>query len=631
MATTRTATSGRAPRLRTTRRRTAIDLALLAGLGAILVRVALWPTEIHGYPFAVGPDMPVYLWWARVGAAGGISLVGERPGIPALLPTVASALGVGLVPALAGLQYALAPAIALAVAGLVRGRGGRPRGAWLAATILSAAWATFMAGGYLANLAFAAAFVAAAAALARRTRRGVLAAAILLGGGGLAHPEFFAFGALVLVATAAWAGWRDRRITLASDAGRVLAATGGGVALVLGGVAAASIGPGRLGGDTSMDGLLRRTDQLAELRRSFTDRLVRNWRRYAPFMTSALAIAGTLRARGFTRRFLLAWVVLTAAAIPLGALTGWFPPDRIVMFAFCLPALAGFGLVEIGRRIARPWIAWPFGILLVTLIVLPALRDWRAQQTYISPAELGAATLAGRIASTLPPGTPLVFTTDSADTQEALFRRSHLLNVARAGVPPDRAADVFTFLGSPQDLAADRSTRSGDPLHDAASADSLAQLPPGPRAVFVIGEVNDPAALDAPGLARWSSGLASSVPDPRPLPANAGELHASDPGTIARTSLATVLLLLALGFGWGWWAMGDAPGGFAVAPAFGAATLTLTALLLERLGADLQRRPVAFAACVLAGALGYVLLALRLRGRRRRRRLVLEDGSGGQA
>ncbi len=630
VAITDEATSETAPRLRPSQARAAIDLALLVALGAVVLRVALWPTEIHGYPFAVGPDMPVYLWWARVGAAGGISLVGERPGMPALIPTLAAALGTGIVPALAGLQYALGPAIALAVAALVRGRGALPRGGWLAATILSAAWATFMAGGYLANLAFVAAFLAAAALLARRTRRGALAAAVLLGGGGLAHPEFFAFGVLVLLVTAAWAWRRDRRLSLGTDAGRVLAATGGGIALVLGGSLASLIGPARLGGDTSMDGLLRRTGQLAALRRSYVDRLVLNWRRYAPFMTSALAIAGAFRARGFTRRFLVVWVVLTAIMLPVGALTGWFPPDRIVMFAFCLPALAGFGLVWIGDRLGRWWLAWPAGIVLVTLIVLPALRDWRAQETYVSPAELEQVTLAGRIAATTPPGTALVFTTDSPDTQEALFRRSHLLNVARAGVPPERAGDVFTFLGRPQDLLAGRPSERNDPAYDAASADSLAQMPAGPRVVFVIGEVNDPAALGAAGLTRWSAGLASTATDPRPLPASAGELRASDPSTIERTTVRTFVLLLALGLGWGWWAMGDAPGGFAVAPAFGAATLTLAALGLERIGADLERGTTAALACVLAGGIGYALLVARLLGRRRRRAargLVLEGPS----
>lgn len=627
VTTTDTATTGSTHEIRTGSARTAIDLLLVAVLGAVFLRVAVWPTLVHHYPFGVGPDMPVYLWWSRVGAAEGISLVGERPGTPALIPTVASALGIGLVPAVAAVQYALMPASALAAAALARGRGETPRPAWLAASVLAGAWTTFLGGGYLANLALVAAFLAAAACLARRTRRATVAAALLLAGGGLAHPEFFVVAVAVLVATAAWS-WRDGREAsgaapyAGADAGRVLAALGASVALVLGGILACLIGPPRLAGDTSLDGMLRRTGQWAELRSVYVHRLVQNWRRYAPFMTTALAVAGSVRARGFARRFLVAWALVTAAAVPLGVLTGWYPPDRILTFAFCLPILAGFGLVWIGERIGRPWLAWPIGIVLVTLIVAPAVRDWRAQQTYVSPDELSDLTFAGRIASTTPPGTPLVFVADDPSIDDALFRLSHGLNMVRAAVPPDRAADVYMFLGRPEDLVAGRPTQRGDPVYDQASADSLARLPEAPPAIFVVRELDgDPAALTTPGLTSWNGLLATNVPVQGSLRAGAGELSPSDPSTIARSTLRTFLLFLLVGAGWAWWAFGgssrDAAGALAVAPAFGSAILTLVALALERLGADLDRGWVAGLACGVAGGIGYALLIVRLAGERR--------------
>ena len=68
------------------------DLLWLLALVAVLLGFFLWPTFAYRWPFGVGPDEPVYLWWARVGAAEGISLVGARPGTPALIPTVAGAL-----------------------------------------------------------------------------------------------------------------------------------------------------------------------------------------------------------------------------------------------------------------------------------------------------------------------------------------------------------------------------------------------------------------------------------------------------------------------------------------------------------------------------------------------------------
>src|SRR6476620_8203301 len=140
--------------------RTGIDVVLIGILGAVLVRVFLWPTLRHAYPFPVGPDVPVYLWWTRVAEFGGISMASERPGAPALIGTVEGVLGHNLVAALGGLQYALGPTIGLAAAALARGRGHRvPRAGWLAAGALAGAWATFLGGGYVSNLVFVAAFL----------------------------------------------------------------------------------------------------------------------------------------------------------------------------------------------------------------------------------------------------------------------------------------------------------------------------------------------------------------------------------------------------------------------------------------------------------------------------------------
>ena len=630
VTTTETATTG-STEVRTGSARATIDLLLVVVLGAVFLRVAVWPTLVHHYAFAVGPDMPVYLWWSRVGAAEGLSLVGERPGTPALIPTVASALGIGLVPAVAGVQYALMPASALAAAALARGRGETSRLAWLAGAVLAAAWTTFLGAGYLANLALVAAFLAAAAALARRTRRGTVAAGLLLGGGGLAHPEFFLVAVAVLVGTAAWSWWAGREApsghpsAARADAGRVLASLGGGAAIVLGGILACLIGPARLPGDTSLDAMLRRTGQWTELRRLYLDRLVRNWRRYAPIMTTSLAVAGSFRARGSARRFLVAWAVVSALALPVGMLTGLFPPDRILTFAFCLPILAGFGLVWIGERLRRPALAWPIAIVLVTLIVYPAMRDWRAQPTYVSPDELNELTTAGRIAATTPAGTPLVFVADDpAGIDYALFHLSHGLNTVRAAIPPDRAGDVSIYLGRAEDLLAGRPTVRGDPVFDRASADSLAQIPPGPRAIFVAPELDrDPSAMTTPGLTTWDGTIATNVPVTGSLAADPGELAPSDPSTIVRSTIRTFLLLIVIGAGWAWWAFGgssrDAAAALAVSPALGSATLTLVALGFELLGADPRRGWVASVACALAGGTGYALLALRLAGEHRGR------------
>ena len=608
-------------RVRARHRRTGIDLALIGLLGAALVWVFTWPTTRHAYPFPVGPDVPVYLWWTRVVMAGGPALASERPGAPALIGAVAGVLDQGLAAALGGVQYALGPAIGLAAAALARGRGRLlPRGGWLAAGVLAGAWATFLGGGFVSNLVFVAAFLGAAVALARRTQRGAVMAAILLGGGGLTHPGFFVVGVVVLVCAGAWAVLHEGRFGWNTDGGRVAVAVVGGGLLAVAGVFSAMLGGVRVPGETSTDAFLRRTGQLAVLRRSYLDRFLVNWRRYSPFMTATLAALGGFRARGFVRRYLLSWVAVTAAGLVVGAVTGWFPPDRLLMFAFCLPMLAAFGLVALGAALGRWWLAWPVGIVLVFLIVSPALRDWRDQQTYVSPDEIAHLTLAGRIAvDRTDPGTPIVIVANSADTEEALFLLGHTANVARASVPPDRARDVYVFLGTPEDLAAGRPSTNGDPAYAAASAASLARIPPGPRTVFVINEdVRDPAAIDAPGFTRWDPNVASTEGSPEQLPAGDGELTASRPGLLIGATWRTFLLLLVIGLGWSWWALGDVATGAAAAPAFGAPLLALSSYALERLGAPLGTTATSTLACALAGGFGYALLSLRLLRRRRR-------------
>ncbi|MBA3738765.1 MAG: hypothetical protein H0W97_09365, partial [Actinobacteria bacterium] len=182
------------------------DLAWLGGLGVVLLGVLLWPYVVDGYRFGVGPDVPVYLWWTRVGASEGMSMVGSRPGAPALAAALAGSLLLNASAVTAGLSSALGVAVGAAAAALVRATGGRIGASWLLAGLLAGVFSIHLVAGYLANLVLAATFLAAAACLAR-SRRTWWAAGLLLAGGGLAHPPFLVHAFVVLLGAAALA-WR---------------------------------------------------------------------------------------------------------------------------------------------------------------------------------------------------------------------------------------------------------------------------------------------------------------------------------------------------------------------------------------------------------------------------------------
>src|SRR5687767_15083396 len=182
------------------------DLAWLGGLGVVLLILLLWPYVVDGYRFGVGPDVPVYLWWTRVGASEGLSMVGSRPGAPALVAALAGTLHLNVTAVTAGLASALGVAVGAASAALVRRAARGAEKTWLLAGLLAGVFSVHLVAGYLANLVVAVAFLAAAACLAG-PRRSRWAAAVLLAAGGLAHGPFLVH-AIVVFAGAAALAWR---------------------------------------------------------------------------------------------------------------------------------------------------------------------------------------------------------------------------------------------------------------------------------------------------------------------------------------------------------------------------------------------------------------------------------------
>ncbi len=605
------------------RRRTRTDLLWLGSLAAVLLAVMLWPYARHGYRFGVGPDMPVYLWWARVGASEGLSLVGERPGIPALIGGLAGALHLPVVAVAAGLQAALGAAIGVAAAVLVRGRTRDvpARLAWIAAGALAGLFAVHLGAGYLANLAFVLTFLATGVviALPADRRAAPIAVAILLAGGGLAHPQFFLVGVAILLALAVW----TRRAADPGDEGiarRIVIATVAAAGAVVAGLASMLAGPARLAVDTSKDAFLRRAGLTSSLREAYLDRFVHRWTRYVQLVAIPLAVPGGTRTVGFTARFLIGWGLAMLAGVPIGLATGWYPADRLITFAFPVPILAGVGLAWVWRRLeARKILAIAAVTALAGAMAAGALIAWSRQAPFVTPLEVDRVTTAARIADRMPTGTPLVFVVDDDDTT-ATFLATRAANVIRAAVPPDRAGDVFVYVGTPANLLDARPTVTGAPEYDALSRISLADIPtdgPEPLALVVVPFDRTSTGHADPRLTRWSRGVFSSVPGAL---ADAGPvrdpLEPSTPAGIALAALAILGLAWIAGYGWSRWTIADRPTAIALAPAFGVAALILAGIALERLGLPLAGSAGATVVALVAGGGGFVALAI---GERRAR------------
>ena len=307
-------------------------------------------------------------------------------------------------------------------------------------------------------------------------------------------------------------------------------------------------------------------------------------------MLLPLAAMGIPLARGFTRRFLVAWGAITLLGVPVGMLTGWYPPDRVVTFAFALPMLAALGAVALWQLLAAHdrRVAWAVTVVVLTVLVGATMWSWNRQNEYLTPQQLNTATLAGRIASTLPPGTPLVFVVNNHSAKLG-FQTTQVANIARAAVSPSRARDVYVYVGDAARFFARQPTvRPGRPGFDLLSRMTLAQIPPGPVAVFVTSGF-DKVALDLkdPHLTAWSKGVGSSVAGARAIAPLSGEVAPSNAFAITGSTLLALLFLWAMGLGWARWAIADDVTSTAVAPAFGVAATAVLGLVLERIGVPL--------------------------------------------
>jgi hypothetical protein len=480
-----------------------------------------------------------------------------------------------------------------------------------------------LAAGYLANLAFAVAFLAAIAALARETREGAIGAAWLLGAGALAHPQFFALGALILAIAAApsLAGELRERPRGGAEAVRVGGAVLGGAVLLAACSASMQVGPQPLGVATSKDAILRSLGRGGELRSAYWGRFLDRAARYVQWISIPLAIFGLPAARGFVGRVLRSWGVATVVGVAVAIATAWFPADRFVTFGYVVPILAALGLVRVARRVrARrgSLLAAVVAVALAAGMLLGAALAWRRQESFIAPNEVRTVTAAGRYLSAAGDATTALFAVGDLD-RGGLFELARAGNVIRAAVPPDRIRTAVPIPVLTGPAAESVGARALETLH--ARALALARRSSGGSILNVAlrpfapaYDYEDPRARVAPGVLVAAASSQSPEPEsgegaparPTPVAVAADPLASSSAPQIVLASLASLAVLTAVGYGWSRAAVGRGMADVALAPAFGLAAITLFGILVDRLGVRLGGAAAPTAAVALAAACGYL-------------------------
>jgi hypothetical protein len=579
---------------------------------------------ISGYRFPVGPDGPVYTWLARwAGEVGLRDGPGGGPGVPALTLTLCRLLGTGTATAVTLLGPVLAAICGLAGGAVIAATSGPHRLPVAAAVLLTGAFTSYLAGGWLANVTMVALFLTALAALAvvERSWRAVVGAGALLTAAGLAHRVFLLIGmaivagVIVLHLREAARAVRDGRAVLDTAAARMAAAAAGGAGTWL--LASASLAGGLLPGDTSQDGFFRRAGLRAFLLDRFRERFLGDMGRAAVPVAAGLGlgVAAAVEDRRPAppgRRYLVAvcgtWGALTAVGIVVLALTGWGPANRMLQFAFFLPLAGAVGLAALARRRG---VAAAAGLLAAAAFVGASMVGWLRQSPAVSADELAVVSAAGRAVAGSPAGTPLVFLVDTRE-QAAAFHLTRAGNVIRMGLPAERIDDVRLAVGVPDDLLAGRPTLTGDPEHDAASAFYLREARPVlDRATVLVLEGFNEEGFErahslgeevAPGVVALAGPASPSSLGPPP--------EGVGPWALIGWSVAAVLLLAALGGGWARWALpGCGPAAvLCAAPSVGIAAAILGAFVADRVG--LRPGGTGSLALVLVlGVAGYVAAA----------------------
>jgi hypothetical protein len=625
------------------------ELAALVASAALSAWVYLQTYAAQGSMVPFGSDTTTYIWRARVvGTMGLAALPGSSPfpfqanganpdrvGLLVLASVFRSVVGVGpwrfmwVLPAVAAIVVAGG---AWAFARAMR----EPRWAAPVYAIAAATSASFAitARGYFDNLLADGMLMAAGvcALLVADRRPGVGAGILLMVAAFVTH---WVFGIYLVAVLAGFAV-----VLLPESIGLRRRETLGWLATPTGRVGAMAVGSVALGGAALL--ALPGAQHIGHGKhRGFSVRLGRQLPHYRlPLLLPAAAVgAGVLafgrdrlpRIRGLLLQ--LVWLAPVGAGAVLFAMGGNVAIQRFVAFAFPLALLAAAALVAPGRlalALPRPWrfVAFPIALMIAVGGAAWSVRNAADALDESLPMMVPATHSVLRTAATyledVHADVPVIVVVDGAVDVPSLgmlqaFRR------VRAVFPGRVVSRTVVYLGDPEEaLAGRRTSRPEQFKFDRVAKTYFSRIGPfvGPESIVLVLQPFNRFYQDIlrrhPEWEIATGVLLARGPAPSG-PVSVARLPSRPAMSELMTwTLALVALLVACGLGWsrallrvGW------VEGVALAPAFGAASITVVGLLIARAGFAMRGAPMVWAA-VVAAAAGVLAWAARSLVERRR-------------
>jgi hypothetical protein len=571
-------------------------LASLVTLVAIAV-LYLNPYVTEGFRYPLGWDAMTYISRSSAVTFDGLERLGAvRAGGPLVVAILMSTTRENSLTLLAVLPVVLAGTVSLAGAALVRAGLGI-RLVWVP-VIGILTWTAFGFNGmlnvHLDNLLNAAlvlsAFAAAVASFSHG--RGAVAVALLLAAAGLAHWPFYTIAVLVLgsavVLAAGWVPGPWRRQSLpAAPARRILLAAAASAAVT----GATFLFPAASGWRGVR--LFRLAD---ELRLRFLRRIGEEYR-YPTIVLGVLGAVGAARApcppaREPARRVFLwlmaSWGILTAVGMVAQAAGLPAAGARLLFYLFPATLLTGVAVWWLAGRI-RAALGPGLGIALASLLTFLLVASfwtlaWGLQagrRPVMAPIVVRQASAAGAYVAGFAPGRDVVYVFPRALGGQAW-------HTIKATLPPNQVPRSRYYVGLLDDfLAGKPSTTIGADTWDPERADSSQPL------IVLLARYNqrDYAEVAQGGLGTEVAPGVAVVGGPvpaAPLDLPDPPVAATDPGSLVRVFLLCVMALFLAGAGWTVLLPADLPLRVLLAPALGAAVVTLLAAIWSVAGLPLR-------------------------------------------